>query len=72
MNNKFDFSEALSFMKCGMKVVGPGNRIYSIENEQIICYPKPTERPRQKRVEVKLNTESILSKDWYLYEAESK
>lgn len=70
--NKFSFEEALSFMKCGFKVMGPGNRVYSIENGQLICYPKPIDRPKQRRNEVKFNVESMLSNDWSLYETESE
>lgn len=72
MNKVFDFKEALSYMQCGMKVMGPGDRVYTIENGQLICFPKPIDRPRQRRVEVKLNVESILANNWKLYETESK
>ncbi len=68
MSKNFPFEEALSFMKCGFKVLGPGNHLYSIENNTIVCYPLPTLRPRQKRVEVKVNAEAILSNEWSLYE----
>lgn len=70
--NKFSFEEALSFMKSDFKVIGPGGRVYCLEEGKLVCYPKPIERPKQKRVEVKLNVESILSNEWSLYEAESE
>lgn len=68
----FDFQEALSFMKCGLAVQGPGKRVYKIVDGQLICYPKPVERPKQWRVEIKLNVDAVLSKEWSLYEAASK
>lgn len=64
----FSFGEALAFMKCDFKVIGPGGRVYCIENNKLVCYPKPKDRPKQKRYEVKLNVESILSNGWSLYE----
>ena len=72
MIDKLDFGEALSWMKGGEKVIGPNGRMYAIENGQLVCYPKPVERPKQRRIEVKLSSESILYNDWKLYETESK
>lgn len=69
---KFDFQEALSFMKCGLAVKGPGNRVYRIIDGKLICYPKPVERPKQWRVEIKLNVDVVLSKEWSLYETASE
>lgn len=71
MEETFDFRDALSFMMAGLTVKGPGNRLYKMEtdadgNERIICYPK-IERPKQRRVEIKLNIDAILYKKWTLY-----
>lgn len=71
MKETFDFRDALSFMMAGCSVMGPGNRVYKIENvngePRIICYPK-LERPKQKRVEIKMNVDAILFTGWTLYE----
>lgn len=64
----FDFAEALFCMECGLSVIGPGGRLYKMENNLIICYPKPIERPKQKRVEKKLTVDTILFKGWTLAE----
>lgn len=65
---KFDFKEALAFMNCGMTVLGPGSRKYTIENGELICYPLPFTRPKHRRVEVRLHTDIILSKEWQLFD----
>lgn len=70
--NNFSFEEALSYMKSDFKVMGPGGRVYAIVDGNIVCWPKPIERPKQVRVEVKLNAEAVLSNNWSLYEPESK
>lgn len=71
MNETFDFRDALSFMMAGLSVKGPGDRVYRIEKvdgqDQIICYPKLS-RPKQRRIEIKMNIDAILYKGWTLFE----
>lgn len=64
----FDFAEALFCMQCGLSVIGPGERLYKMDGNAIICYPKPKERPKQKRVETKFTADTILYKNWTLAE----
>lgn len=64
--NTFDFQEALYYMESGFSVMGPGGRLYKMDGKTIICYPKPRERPKQKRVETKFTIDTILYKGWSL------
>lgn len=66
MNDKFNFQEALSYMQSGFSVIGPGGRLYKMDGNVILCYPKPKERPKQKRVETKFTTDTILYEGWTL------
>lgn len=66
-NNCFDFGEALSFLKCGLKVTNSRGNIFFMENNKIYCIPK-SQYPKGKREEVKLYWDSVLRDDWRLFE----
>ena len=66
MNTTFDFTEALTQLKNGRSVIGPGGRLYKMNGKVILCYPKPKERPKQKRVETKFTVDTILYEGWTL------
>ena len=50
---QFDFGEALSFLKSGLKVTNPRGNVLFMENGKVYCIPK-AQYPKGKREEVKL------------------
>lgn len=67
-NNCFDFGEALSFLKSGLRVTNSrGNIFFMGEDNKIYCIPK-SQYPKGKRQEVKLYWDSVLKDDWRLFE----
>jgi hypothetical protein len=67
--NKFDFKEALSFMECDMKVLGPDGNVYCMRDGVLIRYPKPVEQPKWFLIVANVRIELITSKNWSLYES---
>lgn len=65
-NACFDFGEALSFLKSGMKVTNSRGNILFMENNKIYCIPK-SQYPKGKREEVKIYWDAVLKDDWRLY-----
>lgn len=65
-NTCFDFGEALSFLKSGMKVTNSRGNILFMENNKIYCIPK-SQYPKGKREEVKIYWDAVLKDDWRLY-----
>lgn len=66
-NNSFDFGEALSFLKSGMKVTNSRGNVFLLEGDKVYCIPK-SQYPKGKREEVKLYWDAILKDDWRLFE----
>lgn len=64
---QFDFGEALSFLKSGLKVTNPRGNVLFMENGKVYCIPK-AQYPKGKREEVKLYWDAILRDDWSLFE----
>lgn len=62
----FDFGEALSFLKAGMKVTNSRGNILFMEDNKIYCIPK-SQYPKGKREEVKIYWDAVLKDDWKLY-----
>lgn len=65
--NSFDFGEALSFLKAGMRVVDPRGNVLFMENDKVYCIPK-SQFPKGKREEIKLYWDSVLKNNWKLFE----
>ena len=66
-NNSFDFGEALSFLKSGMKVTNSRGNVFFLEGDKVYCISK-SQYPKGKREEVKLYWDAILKDDWRLFE----
>lgn len=64
---QFDFGEALSFLKSGLKVTNGRGNIYFMENNKVHCIPK-AQYPKGRREEVKLYWDAVLRDDWTLFE----
>lgn len=64
---QFDFGEALSFLKSGLKVTNPRGNVLFMENGKVYCILK-AQYPKGKREEVKLYWDAILRDDWSLFE----
>lgn len=64
---QFDFGEALSFLKSGLKVTNSRGNIFFMEEGKVYCIPR-TQYPKGKREEVKLYWDAILREDWSLFE----
>lgn len=64
---QFDFGEALSFLKSGLKVTNGRGNIYFMENIKVYCIPK-AQYPKGRREEVKLYWDAVLRDDWTLFE----
>lgn len=63
---QFGFSEALSYLKRGLKVVSPRGNILFMDNGKVYCIPK-SQYPNGRREEVKLYWDAILSDNWNLF-----
>ena len=63
---QFGFSEALSYLKRGLKVINPRGNILFIDNGKVYCIPK-SQYPNGRREEVKLYWDAILSDNWSLF-----
>ena len=64
---QFDFGEALSFLKSGLKVTNGRGNIYFMENNKVYWIPK-AQYPKGRREEVKLYWDAVLRDDWTLFE----
>lgn len=64
---QFNFGEALSFLKSGLKVTNGRGNIYFMENNKVYCIPK-AQYPKGRREEVKLYWDAVLRDDWTLFE----
>lgn len=64
---QFDFGEALSFLKSGLKVTNGRGNIYFMENNKVYYIPK-AQYPKGRREEVKLYWDAVLRDDWTLFE----
>lgn len=64
---QFDFGEALSFLKSGLKVTNGRGNIYFMENNKVYCIPK-AQYLKGRREEVKLYWDAVLRDDWTLFE----
>lgn len=61
----FDFSEALSFMKAGFKVINSRGDVYYINDNKIYCIPQ-SQYPKGNREVIKMYSDSILTDNWSL------